>query len=246
MVERLADAARVPHESDERYRTLTDARRRAEAASEAKSRVLATVSHEFRTPLNGILGLTGLLLETPLTPDQATYARGVHSSGEALLALVDDILDFSRIEAGRLDLRPPHRPETQCRKSPPSPPAPTSRASTSPPRSGRACPPRSRSTPRACQVLINLAGNGVKFTDSGGVTVVAAGRRRHRLQCGDSGRGSRPRIPSACSANSSRATGPEPPPRRRPGLAISRQIVAPWAATSPSPRVGGGLSSASC
>ena len=87
-------------------RALVDARQRAEAASQAKSRVLATVSHEFRTPLNGILGLTGLLGETELTPDQATYARAVHSSGEALLALVDDMLDFSKIEAGRLDLRP--------------------------------------------------------------------------------------------------------------------------------------------
>src|SRR6185295_4107916 len=85
---------------------LVDARQKAEAASQAKSRVLATVSHEFRTPLNGILGLTGLLGETELTPDQETYARAVHSSGEALLALVDDMLDFSKIEAGRLDLRP--------------------------------------------------------------------------------------------------------------------------------------------
>ncbi len=85
---------------------LVDARQKAEAASQAKSRVLATVSHEFRTPLNGILGLTGLLRETSLTPDQETYARAVHSSGEALLALVDDMLDFSKIEAGRLDLHP--------------------------------------------------------------------------------------------------------------------------------------------
>ena len=100
-LESLADTTWELRESEERQ-----ARQKAEAANEAKSRLLATVSHEFRTPLNGILGLTGLLLETRLTPDQETYVRGVHSSGEALLALVDDMLDFSKIEAGRLDLRP--------------------------------------------------------------------------------------------------------------------------------------------
>ena len=99
----LADTARELRESQ---RALDEARRKAEAASHAKSRLLATVSHEFRTPLNGILGLTGLLLETEQTPNQEAYARAVHSSGEALLALVDDMLDFSKIEAGRLDLRP--------------------------------------------------------------------------------------------------------------------------------------------
>ena len=105
-IEQLSDAAWELRESEERYRSLVEARQKAEEASAAKSRVLATVSHEFRTPLNGILGLTGLLLETSLTPDQETYARAVHSSGEALLALVDDMLDFSRIEAGRLELHP--------------------------------------------------------------------------------------------------------------------------------------------
>ena len=123
---------------------LVEARQRAEAASQAKSRVLATVSHEFRTPLNGILGLTGLLMETELTPDQETYARAVHSSGEALLALVDDMLDFSKIEAGRLDFGPRRPTSKRCSRRSPScsPPAPTSRASTSPPRSPATCRPR--------------------------------------------------------------------------------------------------------
>src|ERR1043166_4008534 len=100
----LSDTARELRESQ---RALDEALQRAEAASQAKSRLLATVSHEFRTPLNGILGLTGLLLETEQTADQRTYARAVYSSGEALLALVDDMLDFSKIEAGRLELPPP-------------------------------------------------------------------------------------------------------------------------------------------
>ena len=85
-------------------RKLEEARVRAEAASEAKSRFLATVSHEFRTPLNGILGMADLLLDTAPTPEQTTYIRAVKTSGEALLSLIDEILDFSKIEAGRIDL----------------------------------------------------------------------------------------------------------------------------------------------
>jgi signal transduction histidine kinase/CheY-like chemotaxis protein len=153
---------------------LVDARRRAEAASQAKSRVLATVSHEFRTPLNGILGLTGLLAESELTPDQATYARAVHSSGEALLSLVDDMLDFSKIEAGRLDLRPePTALEPLMQEI----------AELLAGRAhakgidiavafGRSVPASVVVDPaRLRQVLINLAGNGVKFTETGGVTL---------------------------------------------------------------------------
>jgi signal transduction histidine kinase/CheY-like chemotaxis protein len=156
---------------------LVDARQKAEAASQAKSRVLATVSHEFRTPLNGILGLTGLLGETELTPDQETYARAVHSSGEALLALVDDMLDFSKIEAGRLDLHPePTDLEALLQEIVEL-------------LAGRAhikgidiaaeivgeVPAIVNVDPaRLRQVLINLVGNGVKFTEKGGVTLSAS------------------------------------------------------------------------
>ncbi len=173
-VEQLSDVAWELHESDERYRSLTEARQRAEAANQAKSRVLATVSHEFRTPLNGILGLAGLLMETPLTPDQETYARAVHSSGEALLALVDDMLDFSRIEAGRLELRPgPTDVESLLQEIAEL-------------LAGRAhtkgidiAADVDKALPavvmvdgaRLRQVLINLVGNGVKFTETGGVTL---------------------------------------------------------------------------
>ncbi len=165
---------------------LVEARRKAEAASQAKSRVLATVSHEFRTPLNGILGLTGLLLETELTPDQETYARAVHSSGEALLTLVDDMLDFSRIEAGQLDLKPePTDLEASLQEIAEL-------------LAGRAhvkgidiAAEVGADMPTAVmvdatrlrQVLINLAGNGVKFTEAGGVTLSV-----RRLAAGADGR----------------------------------------------------------
>lgn len=85
-------------------REAEDARERAEAALEAKSRLLATLSHEIRTPLNGMMGCADLLAATELAPEQHTYVEAIRSSGKSLAALIDEILDLARLDAGKIVL----------------------------------------------------------------------------------------------------------------------------------------------
>lgn len=97
----LVGLVAVPLYLSSLLRALTEATRAAKAASEAKSRFLANMSHEFRTPLNGIIGMSDLLVTTPLTAEQRDSAHVIQTSAKALQALVDDVLDIFKIEAGK-------------------------------------------------------------------------------------------------------------------------------------------------
>jgi signal transduction histidine kinase/CheY-like chemotaxis protein len=158
-----------------RLKEAAGARDRAEAASEAKSRFLATMSHEVRTPICGILGMADLLREAALDAENASYVEAIRSSGSALIALIDEILDLAKMEAGRFDLVVEPLDLRRLTEGVVELLAPRAQSkgveiacsfSEAAPRFVRADGPRLR------QVLTNLAGNAVKFTDRGGVCVM--------------------------------------------------------------------------
>jgi PAS domain S-box-containing protein len=167
----LISANRSLEETGRLAREMAD---RAEALSAAKSDFLANMTHEVRTPLNGILGMTGLALETDLQPDQREYLDLVKSSAEALLSLVSDVLDFSKYEAGKLGLDCVEFSVRTLLREVLRPLA--LRASVSGLvfefRVDDAVPDQLIGDPmRIGQVLRNLVGNAIKFTNQGKVSV---------------------------------------------------------------------------